>query len=245
MTQYDETTLFWSLDKRHPKNGSAIKKRLYGLQIVDQIIARLRKDCRSTCCRDLRQKSLRFSLNNSIVEASGISINKDCLDKREYQDRVIQLAYHIHSVFVRIKYPEIDQKIVNSRAYPDMLSMSLFSIFISSIILGILFFIRLYNIGFIYVYWFFYFIMIVIVWRIISVGMNKVKMEYEKLNELTKYLIIDVFKKNHDNDKENREELFKLLRGDKCGLIEEDDINKKIVIDGQNKWIVKCSDLSW
>jgi len=179
------------------------------------------------------KNSLWYSLKGSIVKASGISLDAKNLDKK-YKNRVERLAYQIHSLFVRIKYPEIDRKIENSRAYPDMLSMSLLSMIISFVIFFISLVIKIYNKPVLSD--FMYIVVIVIAVIIIFVGHNKVKREFEKINELTNFLISDVFAKDDSKDEENRVNFFKTLSEQEDSPIE--------IIDRENKWRVKCCDLS-
>ena len=74
-----------------------------------------------------------YSLKILIVKAFNIGFNEKL--KKEYLSSIKKLAFRIHSLFIRSKHPVIDQKIENSRVYPDILSMSLLSIVIGSFFL--------------------------------------------------------------------------------------------------------------
>ena len=110
---------------------------------------------------DENDKSSWFSVKVSIVKAFKIYIDKtrlreerkrleknkpktiwgviksmfDDKNKKEpYKSNIGSLADRIHKSFVAVKLPEIDQRIENGRMYPDILSMSLVSIFLSALV---------------------------------------------------------------------------------------------------------------
>lgn len=117
-----------------------------------------------------------------------VEYNKD----EEYKKNIKDLAFQIHSLYVKTKHPEIDQKIENSRIYPDILSMTL-----SSGLIGM---------GFIFCTmvlkisddcqprdWIRLILMIGLTFFAFLIARKKVIEEYYKLYELTKCYIKEAF----------------------------------------------------
>ncbi len=183
------------------------------------------------------RESVYFNLKVELVDAFEIGINRE-IDEKSYKDRIWKIAFQIHSVFVRINYPEIDRKIETQRIYPDVLSMSLLSvelgILISIIFLCIkispnIMFIRSHEIFDISV-----FLLLIITFVIIFfVGRKKVKDEFRKIEELTKSLIKDVFRENSDKDKGKLKKFFKTL--EEKGLLQKVDKEKYFPASKENE----------
>ncbi|MCP4368853.1 MAG: hypothetical protein GY797_12180 [Deltaproteobacteria bacterium] len=163
-------------------------------------------------------KSSWIGLKIALVTASGIETNdgiiKDIIEKDNscqnvnevYKKRIENLAWQIHSVFIKANHPDVDHSIENSRTYPDILSTSLLSLIAGNVFLffALIFLIILKILKPEKVTIYFSATSIIIILLISFIiwfyGKKKVAKEYEKLNELTKSLVNKVFSEKTEGD---------------------------------------------
>lgn len=159
-------------------------------------------------------KSLWFALKIAIVNAAGIEVRNN--NDKEYKKKIMELAYQIHSVFIRAKHPQTDQKIENIRTYPDILSMSLTSAITGTVlsIFSLSYKILTYPEGEDFVL---FILLIAVLCIVFFLGKDRVRSEFDKLNELTNSLIKDAFSESSIKNKKDKKAFFEIL--EKKGLI--------------------------
>ncbi|HLP62401.1 MAG TPA: hypothetical protein VK186_26405 [Candidatus Deferrimicrobium sp.] len=146
-----------------------------------------------------------------ILRAFHIDVDESKKNETGYAQRLRELADKIHEVFIKVHFPQIDQRIKNSRIYPEILSISFTSILLGCGYLAFMILLLLaYNFISPEVYLVFITVclIMVITW---FYGKKKVKREYEMVTPLTIELIENAFHKSNGIKKDELERFFKKL----------------------------------
>ncbi len=173
---------------------------------------------------------LKLDLKKSIVEAFDIEVDIESMkNNKGYKKKVFQLAYQIHSIFVRSRHPEIDNGIGNSRLYPEILSMSVISGMWGLRLLGLIV-ITLLVLAAPYLRFtidacivVLIVILVVITYiNLVKKGKQKLKQEFHKLNEITGFHIKNAYEKSLEEGNINDlKDFYKKLSTTKSLIVED------------------------